>query len=185
MCHTAGASCHHYPGIKSTPAWRFVNSGGCTLIMSCSSGSMEIDWLWEELTYWKRLWCWEGLGAGREGEGDDRGWDGWMASPTQWTWVWVNSRSWWWTGRPGVLQFMGWQRIGHDCATELNWSRLQLNYCEESRHSRQTWGTLRRLHRERKNMGLDISCLWTPGLVFGDLGLSTYPLYTSSKSSVK
>ena len=47
-------------------------------------------------THWKRLWCWEGLGAG--GEGDDRGWDGWMASPTQWTWVWVNSRSWWWTG---------------------------------------------------------------------------------------
>ena len=51
-----------------------------------------------------RLWCWEGLGAG--GEGDDRGWDGWMASPTQWMWVWVNSGSWWWTGRPGVLWFM-------------------------------------------------------------------------------
>ena len=54
----------------------------------------------KELTHWKKLWCWEGLGA--EGEGDDRGWDGWMASPTQWTWVWVNSGSWWWTGRPGV-----------------------------------------------------------------------------------
>ena len=64
--------------------------------------------------------CWEGLGAG--GEGDDRGWDGWMASPTQWTWVWVNSGSWWWTGRPGVLQFMGLQRVGHDWATELNWN---------------------------------------------------------------
>ena len=63
--------------------------------------------------------CWEGLGAG--GEGDDRGWDGWMASPTWWTWVWVNSRSWWWTGRPGVLQFMESQRVGHDWATELNW----------------------------------------------------------------
>ena len=50
-------------------------------------------------------WSWEGLGAG--GEGDDRGWDGWMASPTRWTWVWVNSGSWWWIGRPGVLQFMG------------------------------------------------------------------------------
>ena len=60
---------------------------------------------WGELTHWKRLWCWEGLGAG--GKGDDRGWDGWMASPTQWTWVWINSRSWWWTGRPGVLLFMG------------------------------------------------------------------------------
>ena len=60
------------------------------------------------------------IGAG--GEGDDRGWDGWMASPTQWTWVWVNSRSWWWTGRPGVLRFMGSQRVGHDWATELNWT---------------------------------------------------------------
>ena len=75
----------------------------------------------EELTHWKRLWCWEGLGAG--GEGDDRGWDGWMASPTWWTWVWVwvNSGSWWWTGKPGVLWFMGSQRVGHDWATELNW----------------------------------------------------------------
>ena len=66
----------------------------------------------------KKLWCWEGLRAGREG--DDRGWNGWMASLTQWTWVWVNSRSCWWTGRPGVLQFMGSQRVGHDWATELN-----------------------------------------------------------------
>ena len=55
------------------------------------------------------------------GEGDDRGWDGWMALPTQWTWVWVDSGSWWWTGRPGVLRFMGSQRVGHDWATELNW----------------------------------------------------------------
>ena len=55
----------------------------------------------EELTHWKRLWCWERLRAG--GEGDDRGWDGWMASPTQWTWVWVKSTSRWWTGRPGML----------------------------------------------------------------------------------
>ena len=53
---------------------------------------------------------------------DDRGWDGWMASLTQWTWVWVNSWSWWWTGRPGVLQSMGSQRVGHDWATELDWS---------------------------------------------------------------
>ena len=72
----------------------------------------------KELTHWKRPWCWEGLGTG--GEGDDRGWDGWMASPTQWTWVWVNSGSWWWTWWPGVLRFMGSQRVGHDWATELN-----------------------------------------------------------------
>ena len=56
-----------------------------------------------------------------EGEGDDRGWDGWMASPTQWTWVWASSRSWWWTGKPGMLQSMGSQRVGHDWATELYW----------------------------------------------------------------
>ena len=82
------------------------------------------DWCWswncntlatscEELTHWKpRPWCWEGLGAG--GEGGDRGWDSWMVSLTRWTWVWVNSRSWWWTGRPGVLWFMGLQRVRHD-----------------------------------------------------------------------
>ena len=72
----------------------------------------------KELTHWKRPWCWEELRAG--GEGDDRGWDGWMASLTQWTWVWVNYRSWWWTGRPGVLPFMELQRVRHDWATELN-----------------------------------------------------------------
>ena len=72
---------------------------------------------------WKRPWCWERLKAG--GEGDDRGWDGWMASPTRWTWVWVSSGSWWWTGKPGVLQCMGLQRVGHDWMTELNWTELR------------------------------------------------------------
>ena len=71
----------------------------------------------EELTHWKRPWCWEGLEAG--GEGDNRGLDGWITSPTQWTWVWVNSRSWWWTGR---LWFLGSQRVRHDLTTELNWT---------------------------------------------------------------
>ena len=74
------------------------------------------------------LWkdpCWERLKM--RGKGDDRTWDGWMASPTQWTWVWVNSGSWWWTGRPGVLQSMGSQRVGHNWATELNWSVLPMN----------------------------------------------------------
>ena len=60
------------------------------------------------------------------GEGDDRGWDGWMAWLTWWTWVWVNSGSWWWTGRPGVLRFMGLQRVRHDWATEMNWTELNL-----------------------------------------------------------
>ena len=72
----------------------------------------------EELTHLKRLWCWERLRAG--GEGDNRGWDGWMASLTQWSRVWVDSGSWWWIGRPGVLQFMGSQRVSHDRVTELN-----------------------------------------------------------------
>ena len=73
----------------------------------------------EELAHWKRPWCCERLWAG--GKGDDRGWDGWMASLTWWTWVWVNSRSWWWAGRPDILRFMGSQRVRHDWATELNW----------------------------------------------------------------
>ena len=74
------------------------------------------------LIHWRRPWCWERLKAG--GEGDDRGWDGWMASLTQCTLVWANSGSWWrgWTGRPGVLRFMGSQRVRHDWATELNWT---------------------------------------------------------------
>ena len=76
----------------------------------------------KEFTHWKRLWCWDGLGAGEEG--DNRGWDSWMASPTQWTWVWVDSRRWWWTGRPGVLRFLGSQRVRHDWVTELNWTEL-------------------------------------------------------------
>ena len=66
-----------------------------------------------------RPWCWEIVRAG--GEGDDRGWDGWMASPTQWTWVWANSGRWWWSGRPGMLQFMGSKRVIHDWVTKLNW----------------------------------------------------------------
>ena len=80
----------------------------------------------EDLIHWKRLWCWEGLGAG--GEGDDRGCNGWMASLTQWAWVWVNSRSWWWTGRPGVLWFTGSQRVGHDWTTELNWTERHFQW---------------------------------------------------------
>ena len=86
-----------------------LNLNSNTLATSC-----------EELTHWKRLWCWEGLGAG--GKGDNKGRDGWMASLTQWTCVWVNSGRWWWTGRPGVLWFTGSQRVGHDWATELNWT---------------------------------------------------------------
>ena len=76
----------------------------------------------KELTPLKRPWCWERLRAG--GEADDRGWEGWMASSTQWTWVSVDSGCWWWTGRPGVVRFMELQRVGHNCVTELNWTEI-------------------------------------------------------------
>ena len=97
------------------------------------------DWCWswnpntlatwcEELTHWKRPWCWERLKA--EGEVGDRGWDCWMASPTWWTCVWVGPGSWWWTGKPGVLQSMGSQRITHDWVTEPNWiMRILCDVC--------------------------------------------------------
>ena len=70
----------------------------------------------DRITHRKRPWCWERLKVGEEG--DYRGWDGWMASPTQWTWVWVNPRSWWWTGRPGDME--SYHRVGYDWATDLN-----------------------------------------------------------------
>ena len=97
---------------KGEQSW--VSSGGTDV-------EAETPILW--LTHLKRPWCWEKLRAG--GEGDDRGWDGWMASPTQWTWVWVDSRNWWRTVRPGVLRFMGLQRVGHNWAIELNWTELR------------------------------------------------------------
>ena len=77
----------------------------------------------KELTHWKRPWCWERLKVG--GEGDDRAWDGWMASLTRWIWVWASSRSWWWTGKPGMLQSMGLQRVGHDWVTKLKLFKYQ------------------------------------------------------------
>ena len=73
----------------------------------------------KNLLIWKRPWCWERL---RAGEGDDRGWYDWMALSTQWTWIWVNSGSCWWTGRPGMLLSMGSQRVRHDWVTELSWA---------------------------------------------------------------
>ena len=97
---------------KGDQSWVFIGR---------TDAEAETPILWatscEELTHWKRPWCWEGLGAG--GEGENRGWDGWMALATRWTWVWVNCGSWWWTGRPGVLRFMGSKRVRHNWSTEL------------------------------------------------------------------
>ena len=110
-------------GDPTSPFWRRSVLGVLWKDWCCSWNSSTLATSCEELTHWKRLWCWEGLGVG--GEGENRGWDGWMASPTRWTWVWVNSGSWWCTGRPGVLQFMRLQRIGHDWVTKLNWTELR------------------------------------------------------------
>ena len=88
------------------------------LIWSWNSNTL-VTWC-KELTHLKRPWCWERLKA--RGEGDDRGWDGWMASLTRWTWVWVSSGRWWWPGKPGVLQSMDLERVGQNWETEVNWS---------------------------------------------------------------
>ena len=104
---------------RSKQAFPKEISPGCSLEGLCWSWNSNSLATWfEELTHWKRPWCWEQL---RAREGHDRGWDGWKASPTQWTWIWVSSGRWWWTRRPGMLWFMGLQRVGHDWATELNW----------------------------------------------------------------
>ena len=102
-------------GDPASPSWRRSLLGVHWKDWSWGWNSNTLATWCEELTHLKRPWCWE---RSRAGEGDDRGWDGWMASPTQWTWVWVNSGSWWWTGKPGVLQSMGSQRVGQDRATE-------------------------------------------------------------------
>ena len=115
-------------------SWESLGRQGDPMSPSYRRSDLSIhwkNWCWswnsntlatwcEELTLWKRHWCWERLKEGVEGDG--RGWDGWMASPTQWIWVWVNSGSWWWTGRPGVLQCMGSHGVRHDWVTELNWT---------------------------------------------------------------
>ena len=112
--------------------WTARRSNQSILKETSPEGSLEELMLKLKLQYFGHLMrradsfektrCWERLRAG--GEGEHRGWDGWMASPTQWTWVWINSGSWWWTGRPGLLQFMESQRVGHNWATELNWILL-------------------------------------------------------------
>ena len=108
-----------YKGIKPlSPKENVLNIHWKHWCWSWNSNTLA-TW-WEELTHLKRPWSWERLRAG--GEGDNRGWDGWMASPTQWTWVWVGSERWWWTGRLGMLGFMGSQRVRHDWATEPNWT---------------------------------------------------------------
>ena len=101
---------------KGNQSWIFIER---------TDAEAETPILWSpDVKNWltERPSCWERLKRG--GEGDDRGWDNWMASPTQWTWVWVNSGSWWWAGKPGVLQSMRSQKVWHSWATELNWTDM-------------------------------------------------------------
>ena len=105
---------------KGNHAWIFMRTG-------CWSWSSKTLATWcKELAHWGRLWCWERLKAGREG--DDRGWDGWMASPTQWTRVWANPRRQWRTGKPVVLWSVGLQRVRHDWVTEQQQPPLRVIY---------------------------------------------------------
>ena len=106
-------------GVPTSPSYRKSVLNIHWKDWSWSWNSNPLATLCEELTHMKRPWCWERLKV--EGEGDDRRWDDWMASRTQSTWVWVNSRDWWWTGRPGLLQSMRLHRVRLDWATELNW----------------------------------------------------------------
>ena len=116
-------------------SWESLRLQGDQISQSYRKSVLNIhwkDWCWswnfntlapwcKELTHWKRSWCWERLKAG--GEGDNREWDGYMTSLGQWTRVWASSGSWWWTGKPGVLQSKD-HRVGHKWAAELNWSQV-------------------------------------------------------------
>ena len=110
---------------KGNQSWIFIGR---------TDAETETPILWspEELAHWKRPWCWERLKAG---EGDNRGWDGWMASPKWWTWVWASSGSWWWTRKPGMLQSTGSQRVGHNWTTELtNWGVQKMSGVSDKVH---------------------------------------------------
>ena len=114
-------------GDPSSPSWRRSVLGVHWKDWCWSWNSNTLATWCGQLTHLKRPWCWEGLRVG--GEGDDRGWDGWMASPTRWTWIWVNSGSWCWTGRPGVLWFMGsqlsdWTELNRTEGEKMNLSSL-------------------------------------------------------------
>ena len=145
-------------GDPTSPFWRRSALGFLWKEWCSSWNSSTLATSCEELTHWKRPWCWEGLGAG--GEGDNRAWDGWMASPTRWTWVWVNSGSWWWMGRPGVLWFMGLQRVGHDWVTELNWTDHIFFIHPSTDGHLGCWHVLTVVNSATMNTGMQVS-FWT------------------------
>ena len=137
---------------KGNQSWIFIGK---------TDAKAETPILWppcKELTHWKRPWCWEWLKVG--GEGDNRGWGSWIESPTQWIWGWVNARSWWWTGRPGVLQSMRMQRVGHNWAAGV----LQSMRMQRVGHN---WATeLNYLNKQKKTGTYLLSWSWTQSCFF-------------------
>ena len=115
---------------KGNQPWIFIGGTWC---WGWNSNNLA-TWC-EEPTHWKRSWCWERLSAG--GEGDDREWDGWMASPTQWRWVRAGSGNWWWTGKPGVLQSLVLQRVRHDWTTEQH--QMETKIMEAHANKQRCW----------------------------------------------
>ena len=113
------------PWTATSPSWRksVLNIHWKDWCWSWNSNTLATSC--DELTHWKRPWCWERLKAG--GEGDNKGWDGWMASPTQWSWVWVNSGTWRWTGKPGLC-CSPWGHKESDTTEQLNWAKLGVNF---------------------------------------------------------
>ena len=147
-------------------------SPGCSLLGLMLKLKLQYLATWcEELTHWKRPWCWERLSP--EGEGDDRGWDGWMASPTQWTWVQASSGRWWRTGKPGMLQSMGSQRVEHDWVTEQQQSGIYKECLQQQQKKNKqpilknghwTWIYISpRLHKHETNTWKDAQHHWPLG----------------------
>ena len=138
---------------KGNQSWIFIGNW--------SWNSSTLATWWEELTHLKRPWCWERLKEG--GEGDIRGWDGWMASPAQWTWVWVSSWSWWWTGSP-------WGCKELDRTEWLNWTNLSLVLWARVRHHR-----LLKLFQARRCFS------WKYGICFSS-HLSCHLVFTAAQT---
>ena len=119
-----------WQGDPTSPSWRKSVPNIHCKDWCWSWNSNPLATWYKELTRWKRPWCWERLKA--EGEGDNIWWGSWTGSSTRWTWVWASSESWWWAGKPDVLQSMGWQRVRYNWATELNWTELNWTTCLRS-----------------------------------------------------
>ena len=118
----------HWTARRSNQSILKETSPGCSLeVLILKLKLQYFGHLMQRANSFERPWCLERLKA--RGEGNNRGWDGWMASPTRWTWVWMNSGSWWWTGRPGMVWFMGSQRAWHDWATGVNWTKTMTTTC--------------------------------------------------------